>query len=117
MSIETNIKNSSYPEEIKSILLTALNTKFENTSKLIEHKTKVNLDLMTYKDDLLNMIWVIDLSGFVHPHGVGPNKNRFRTTSEKYINITLEFDKGNHENSAVEILLNRAIGYISDKKV
>lgn len=101
----------SYPPSVKDVLERAAKRHiFSSTDEVLAWR-RDNCVLALYRDDLYSRTWVLDLTHFVHPEGVGPTKMDYHRR-KRIVDITGMFSTANHNNSAIEQLLLRAIGEV-----
>lgn len=114
-----NILNQKvhYPIDIHNQLLKACSEIYLNKESIIRVKKETGKALMIFRDDIYDLNWLIDLSGFKHLLGVGPSKTNFDTLNLKYLDISEQFNKQYHNNQHYLFLLRRAVGlyYIADQ--
>jgi len=72
-----------------------------------EHKKR----LAFYTDEVFNRTWILDLTNFTHPEGVGPSKYEFN----KLRDITDRFNRAMHNNDSLERLLMFSIGVMRER--
>ena len=112
ISIEELIQASVYPEELKYILQCAARNKFNSLDDVIMEKKKNGSRLMLFQDEVIIIDWVIDLTDFTHPYGLGPSSSILETQSKYLIYLNEGFLRSNHGNKEMEKLLSRSIGVL-----
>ena len=65
--------------------------KISSFFELVKLKKNKN-PLVIYTDPLLTTKWIIDLSDFSHPFGIGPDKDRFTSSLEIFYDYSLLVD-------------------------
>lgn len=105
-SLEKLIEDSKYEKKTKKVLIEASKKTMEY--KEFEKLKKTKTPLVIFQDTLLNKKWLIDLTKFVHPFGLGPDTTKFTSTHESNYDITSEFNDSPHDNSAYDVLLSKA---------
>jgi hypothetical protein len=97
------INESKYNKDIKNILIKA--SKNTMDYKELNKLKKLRTPVVTYKDPLLNITWIVNLDKFNHPFGIGPDKNRFTSSIKQLYDITEEFNDSPHDSTAFDALL------------
>ena len=112
--LNSKINESLYPKNIKEILLRAVNFQYSNIDEILKEKQQSKKCLMIYTDDILDQKWVLDLTGFHHPWGIGPPDSRFHCLSKFKLDVTDELRRGNHGNDEIELLMSKIIGLLKN---
>lgn len=93
-----------YDKDLTARLLIACENVY--IEKKQEDENKI---LVVYKDDNYPIPWILDLTKFKHPLGIGPNIRSFKR-KDKYCDITTEFNSRSHSNSDYNTLLHYVVG-------
>jgi hypothetical protein len=101
----------TYPKNVEDVLEISSKNTFNNMKTLLEYKHEANKILVIFTDDIYNKSWVIELTDWKHPHGIGPTTKSFNK-KRLIINITSEFNRQAHMADNFEELLLLSIGVI-----
>src|SRR4051794_12754956 len=100
----------SQPKELvaKQIYPTELHDKLLLASKVVYDVAPENFDkttgkvtgkiLVLFKDDNYGFLWVLDLTKFKHPFGLGPSERHLCGRKGKCLDITEEFNRQAHSS-------------------
>jgi hypothetical protein len=103
----------SYPREVLIVLTNALKNVFDSIDDVAAKKIKEKKIYVVLTDDLYEKRWVLDLTNWKHPNGIGPTAKSLG--NKKDMDITYQFNKiTSHGNDELIKLLSLAIGCIKD---
>lgn len=97
-----------YPKEVNECLVKARENVFKSEEDFLLFRREAAKCLVIYQDDLYHVRWILDLSNFNHPSGVGPTKKDLQRSLE----VTEDFNRAGHGNREVEELLSKAVACI-----
>lgn len=104
------INQPIYPVDLHNKLLKACESIYISTDHIIKEKKEKNQTLVVFKDDTYNFQWVLDLTNFNHPFGIGPNNTSLKNRRAKYLDITDEFNRQSHNCENYIMLLHYVVG-------
>src|SRR2546426_658209 len=102
--------NPKYPNDLHKKLLGACDKIYDNIDMIMQEKKTNNRALVIFRDDIYDLHWVLDLTNFKHPFGLGPSKHYLLILKGKNLDITNEFNRQSHGSDNYLTLMNNVIG-------